>query len=107
MNALACLGRAFRGKAPDRPWNFARSLRVIPMPEALGDKQTMHSHHVHHVDEISVWSWVSAAAFALIAITAIVLATQNKIDVVTGITNPSLPLTAPALMPSEVPEPRA
>jgi len=67
----------------------------------------MDSHHVHHVDEISVWSWVAATAFALIAITAIVLATQNKINVATGIANPSLPLTAPALVPSDVLDPRA
>jgi hypothetical protein len=63
--------------------------------------------HVHHVDEISVWSWVAAAAFALIAIAAIILATQDKITVATGISNPSLPLTAPALRPSELLEPRA
>ncbi len=37
----------------------------------------MHTH-VHHVDEISVWSWVAAAALALIALTAIVLATQDR-----------------------------
>jgi hypothetical protein len=63
--------------------------------------------HMHHVDEISVWSWVAATAFALIAITAIVLATQNKINVATGIANPSLPLAAPALIPSDVLDPRA
>jgi hypothetical protein len=63
--------------------------------------------HMHHVDEISVWSWVAATAFALIATTAIVLATQNKINVATGIANPSLPLTAPALIPSDVLDPRA
>lgn len=67
----------------------------------------MDSHYVHHVDEISVWSWVAAAAFALIAITAIVLATQDKIKVASGITNPSLPLTMPALVPSDVLDPRA
>jgi len=63
--------------------------------------------HVHHVDEISVWSWVAAAAFALIALTAIILATQDRITVATGTSNPSLPLITPALKPSDAPEPRA
>jgi hypothetical protein len=63
--------------------------------------------HVHHVDEISVWSWVAAAAFALIAIAAIILATQDKITVATSISNPSLPLTQPALLPPDLTDPRA
>jgi hypothetical protein len=67
----------------------------------------MDSHHVHHLDEISVWSWVAAAAFGLIAIAAILMAAQDKITVATGITNPSLPLMQPALMPSDIIEPRA
>jgi hypothetical protein len=67
----------------------------------------MDSHYVHHVDEISVWSWVATAAFALIAVTAIVLATHDKINVASGTTNPSLPLTTPAVIPSDVLDPRA
>jgi len=65
----------------------------------------MDTHHVH-VDEISVWSWVAAAAFALIALTAIILATQDKITVATGISNPALPFAQPALLPPDMIDPR-
>jgi hypothetical protein len=62
--------------------------------------------HVHHVDEISVWSWVAAAAFALIALTAIILATQDKITVATRLSDPAPPFAQPALLPPEMIDPR-
>ena len=40
----------------------------------------MDAQHVH-VDEISVWSWVAAAAFALIALAAVVVATHDNMRV--------------------------
>jgi hypothetical protein len=66
----------------------------------------MDTHHVH-VDEISVWSWVAVAAFALIAVAAIILATHDKMTVATGLSSPSLPFSQPALLPPEMIDPRA
>jgi hypothetical protein len=64
-------------------------------------------HHVH-VDEISVWSWVAASVFALIALAAMILATHDNMRVATEISSPSLPLTQPALLPPEmIADPRA
>jgi hypothetical protein len=61
-----------------------------------------------HVDEISVWSWVAASAFALIALAAMILATQDKMTVATGLSSPSLPLSEPALVPPQrIADPRA
>ena len=37
----------------------------------------METRHVH-VDEISVWSWVAVAAFALIALAAVIVATHDN-----------------------------
>jgi hypothetical protein len=62
--------------------------------------------HVHHVDEISVWSWVAAAALALIAVTCLVLATQDRMTVAMRMGNPALPFAQPALLPPEIADPR-
>jgi hypothetical protein len=62
--------------------------------------------HVHHVDEISVWSWVAAAALALIAVTCLVLATQDRMTVAMRMGNPALPFAQPALLPPEIVDPR-
>jgi hypothetical protein len=61
----------------------------------------MDTHHVH-VDEISVWAWVAAAAFALIALAAVILVSHDKMTVATGLSSPSLPVTAPALVRPEM-----
>jgi hypothetical protein len=58
----------------------------------------MDTRHVH-VDEISVWSWVAASVFALIALAAMILATHDNMTVARGLSSPSLPLTQPALLP--------
>jgi hypothetical protein len=59
----------------------------------------MDTRHVH-VDEISVWSWVAAAAFALIALAAVLMATHENMRV-TGLSSPALPFAGPALQPAE------
>jgi hypothetical protein len=53
-----------------------------------------------HVDEISVWSWVAAAAFALIALAAVLMATHENMRV-TGLSTPALPFAQPAMLPPE------
>ncbi|TMJ24779.1 MAG: hypothetical protein E6G96_16890 [Alphaproteobacteria bacterium] len=68
--------------------------------------ETHMDTHVHHVDEISVWSWVAAAALVLIAVTCLVLATQDRITVAMRMGNPALPLAQPALLPAETVDPR-
>jgi hypothetical protein len=67
----------------------------------------MDTRHTH-VDEISVWSWVAASVFALIAVAAMILATHDKMTLATGLNSPSLPFAEPALVPPElVADPRA
>jgi hypothetical protein len=66
----------------------------------------MDTHDVH-VDEISVWSWVAAAAFALIALAAVLVATHDNMRL-TGLSGPALPFAGPALLPPEaIADPRA
>jgi hypothetical protein len=64
----------------------------------------MDTHHLH-VDEISIWSWIAASVFALIAVCALLLGAQSQ----TGLSSvhaPSLPLTEPALLPQAIADPR-
>jgi hypothetical protein len=66
----------------------------------------MDAQHVH-VDEISVWSWVAAVAFALIALAAVVVATHDNMRV-TGLRGLALPFAEPALLsPEAIADPRA
>jgi len=58
----------------------------------------MDTRHVH-IDEISVWSWVAASVFATIAFAAMILATQDKMQLASGLNAPALPFAEPALMP--------
>jgi hypothetical protein len=58
----------------------------------------MDTRHVH-IDEISVWSWVAASVFAIIALAAIILATHDKMKLASGLSAPALPFAEPALMP--------
>jgi hypothetical protein len=62
----------------------------------------MDTRHVH-VDEISVWSWVAASAFVLIALAAMVLATHDKMTIAAELSSPSLPLTHPAVLTPAMP----
>jgi uncharacterized membrane protein len=62
-----------------------------------------HEHHLH-VDEISVWSWVAAAAFALIALAAIMLGLHQNMQVASQ--TPALLLTEPALLSAHAPADR-
>jgi hypothetical protein len=67
----------------------------------------MDTRHAH-VDEISVWSWVAASVFALIALAAMILATHDKMTVATGLNGPALPFAEPALLPpTRIADPRA
>jgi hypothetical protein len=67
----------------------------------------MDTRHAH-VDEISVWSWVAASAFALIALAAMmILATHDKMRLATQLSSPSLPLAQPALLPPAPMDPHA
>jgi hypothetical protein len=60
--------------------------------------------HTHHVDEISVWSWIAAWVFALIALAAILFGPQPYMKV--GFNAP--PISEPALVPPPaIPDPRA
>jgi hypothetical protein len=66
----------------------------------------MDTRHVH-VDEINVWAWVAAAAFALIALAAVILVSHDKLTVATGV-SPALPFAEPALVPpTTIADPRA
>jgi hypothetical protein len=66
----------------------------------------METRHVH-VDEISVWSWVAAAAFALIALTAVIVATHDNMRL-TALSGPVLPFAEQSLLPPEtIADPRA
>jgi len=49
-----------------------------------------------HVDEISVWSWMAASAFAMIALAAAIVATQDKMNPPSA---PEMPFAQPALVP--------
>jgi uncharacterized membrane protein len=60
-------------------------------------------HHLH-VDEISVWSWVAAAAFALIALAAIMFGLHQNMQMASE--SPALPLTQPALVSPHAPADR-
>jgi uncharacterized membrane protein len=64
----------------------------------------MEPEHHLHVDEISVWSWVAAAAFALIALAAIMLGMHQNMQVASQ--TPALPLTEPALLSPHAPADR-
>jgi hypothetical protein len=67
----------------------------------------MDTRHVH-VDEISVWAWVAASAFALIALAAVILASHDKMRVATDLNGPALPFAEPVLVPPEmIADPRA
>jgi hypothetical protein len=58
----------------------------------------MGTRHLH-VDEISVWSWVAASVFAMIVFAAMILATQGRMQLASGLNAPALPFAEPALMP--------
>jgi hypothetical protein len=64
----------------------------------LSSERDMDRRHVH-IDEISVWSWVAASVFAIIAFAAMILATQDKMQLASGLNAPALPFAEPALMP--------
>jgi hypothetical protein len=49
-----------------------------------------------HVDEISVWSWVAASAFAMTALAAAIIATQDKMNPSGA---PEMPFAQPAIVP--------
>jgi uncharacterized membrane protein len=59
-----------------------------------------HEHHLQ-VDEVSVWSWVAAAAFGLIALAAIVFGIHQNTP--TMASKSPVPLTEPALLSPHVP----
>jgi uncharacterized membrane protein len=60
----------------------------------------LDTHHLH-VDEVSVWSWVAAAAFALIALAAIMFGLHQNMQMASE--SPALPLTQPALLAPQAP----
>jgi hypothetical protein len=66
----------------------------------------MHMQHEHylHVDEISVWSWVSAAAFALIALAAIIFGLSQNMQMASK--SSALPPTVPAVLSPHAPADR-
>jgi hypothetical protein len=66
----------------------------------------MDTHH--HIDEISVWSWVAALVFFMLAFTAAFVATRDNIRVARETTAPALPVTEPVLVPPPlIADPRA
>ena len=48
-----------------------------------------------HVDEISVWSWVAASVFAMIALAAAIIPTQDKMNPSGA---PEMPFAQPAIV---------
>ena len=61
----------------------------------------MQQEHHLHVDEISVWSWVAAAAFALIALAAVIFGLSQHMQMASK--SPALPPTEPALLSPHAP----
>jgi hypothetical protein len=59
-----------------------------------------------HVDEISVWSWIAAWVFAVIALAAMLFSIQGEMRI-TGLGS-ALPFAHSVLLPSQAPaDPRA
>jgi hypothetical protein len=52
-----------------------------------------------HVDEITVWSWVAASVFAMIALVAVIVATQDKMMLPYAPGAPVPPFAQPAFGP--------
>jgi hypothetical protein len=66
----------------------------------------MDTHH--HIDEISVWYWVAALVFVMLALTAAFVATHDNVRLARETTAPALPFAEPALVsPPTIADPRA